>query len=513
MFIKKICLTVLVLTVFVSCGIANVAYIDGYDVHDEKMKPWDHGWLEVSANGQYLQHEDDGTPLFWWFDTAWTAPSRLDLDDLRIWFADRQEKGYTGLMMAMLGFGGNYFYNDPSDNLVNGTLPFLNDNPATPNPDYFQYVADVINLAAEYNFYVAFLVSVQDYICDDDTNPGPFTTSNAYTYGQWIGDFFKDDPDTQWREFPNLIYMVGGDMDIDCTSTSPTIIENIVEGIKNKDTKHLVTAHPNGRSLTNEWPTLEAKLDFGTFQSRDSCCALNDTYGMAYTAYKQNKAYVISEPHYCPEGPYVLTDVDMRSQPWFVWLRGTKGYTSGVRYLWDVFIEALGEDGNEFGQWPGEGHDWDWYLDNSTCNSYQVLAHQLLKKFNWHKLVPDQNIITNNNSPSDVWHKRTAAYSSDGDFMLIYVPNESDPTTTLEINLNGYITAAPYALVRLWRASDGFERDEGIETTNTSHSISLPSWDGTLVIVEAIDTYHGNPDKTSNARYKTDTYHGYFEVP
>jgi len=512
MFIKKICLTVLVLAVFVSCGIANVAYIDGYDVHDEKMKPWDHGWLEVSSNGQYLQHED-GTPLYFWFDTAWAVPTRLDLDDLRTYFADRQEKGYSGVIMSVLGFGGYYDYDNTADNLVNGTTPLLIENPLTANPDHFHQMADAINLAAEYNLYVVLLVATGgDYVC----NSSILTTANAYAYGQWIGDFFKDDTSTPWREFPNLIIAVGGDMDFSCTTSAETIITNLVLGIKDRDTNHLVTAHPSGRKGTWMWSSLEVALDFGSFQSSDFCCAANDTYGLSNTAYSKNKAYINSEPHYIRpvDSPYVLTDVDMRSQPWFTWLRGTKGYIGGVHFVWGVFIEALGEFGNESGNWAErEGYDWDWYLDNSDGNDYEVLAHQLLKKFNWHKLVPDQSIITNNNSPSDVWHKRTAAYSSDGDFMLVYVPKESDPTTTLEINLNGYITAAPYAHVRLWRASNGFERAEGIEATNTNHSISLPSWDGTLVIVEAIDTYHVNPDKTSNARYKTDTYHGYFGVP
>ena len=46
--------------------------------------PWEHGDLQVSASGRYLQHAD-GTPFFWLGDTGWLMPERLNREEVEFY--------------------------------------------------------------------------------------------------------------------------------------------------------------------------------------------------------------------------------------------------------------------------------------------------------------------------------------------------------------------------------------------------------------------------------------------
>ena len=58
------------------------------------VSPWDHGQLQVSANGRYLEHAD-GTPFFWFGDTAWALFYRLTPSEANIYFNDRKNLRYA----------------------------------------------------------------------------------------------------------------------------------------------------------------------------------------------------------------------------------------------------------------------------------------------------------------------------------------------------------------------------------------------------------------------------------
>jgi hypothetical protein len=77
--------------------------------------------------------------------------------------------------------------------------------PNQPNEKYFQHVDFIIDKAAEYGIYVAFLPTWGDKIFKGGWGKGPeiFTVDNAKPYGKWLGNRYKDKK--------NIIWLLGGD--------------------------------------------------------------------------------------------------------------------------------------------------------------------------------------------------------------------------------------------------------------------------------------------------------------
>lgn len=66
------------------------------------QKLWDHGPLQVTADGHYLQHSD-GTPFFWLGDTAWELFHRLTPEEIRAYLDNRTGKTETSWKAAQSG--------------------------------------------------------------------------------------------------------------------------------------------------------------------------------------------------------------------------------------------------------------------------------------------------------------------------------------------------------------------------------------------------------------------------
>lgn len=65
------------------------------------QKLWDHGPLQVTANGHYLQHSD-GTPFFWLGDTAWELFHRLTPEEIGRYLDNRSAKGFNVIQTVVL---------------------------------------------------------------------------------------------------------------------------------------------------------------------------------------------------------------------------------------------------------------------------------------------------------------------------------------------------------------------------------------------------------------------------
>jgi len=69
--------------------------------------------------------------------------------------------------------------------------------------------------------------------------PVIFNKDNAYRYGQWIGNRYKD--------YPNIIWINGGDRE--GGGNNFPVWNALGEGIKSVDKNHLMTYHPMERTV------------------------------------------------------------------------------------------------------------------------------------------------------------------------------------------------------------------------------------------------------------------------
>lgn len=211
-----------------------------------------HGNLKVSENKRFLVYED-GSPFFYLGDTGWELFHRLSKGGVEKYLENRRAKGFTVIQaVALAELDG---LDTPN---TEGNKPLIGNDPLKPNEAYFSHVDWVIKKAAEKGIYIGLLPTWGDKI-DKRWGRGPviFNKENAYRYGQWIGNRYKD--------FPNIIWINGGDRE--GGGNNFPVWSAIGEGIKSVDKNHLMTYHPWGETSSSDWFHNSAWLDFNMCQT------------------------------------------------------------------------------------------------------------------------------------------------------------------------------------------------------------------------------------------------------
>ena len=159
---------------------------------------WKHGRLKVTVDGHYLQFED-GLPFFWLGDTGWELFHRLTKEEINIYLENRRAKGFNVVQAVILAeFNGLKRPNQY------GEVPLTDLDPTKPNEKYFGLVDYTVKLAEDKNMFMGLLPTWGDKVTRIwGEGPVIFNENNAYTYGKWLGDRYKN--------YPNIIWILGGD--------------------------------------------------------------------------------------------------------------------------------------------------------------------------------------------------------------------------------------------------------------------------------------------------------------
>ncbi len=231
---------------FIFCCIVSIA------VFAQK----DHGLLKVTPNGHYLEYED-GTPFFWLGDTGWDLFFKLKLNEIKEYLDNRAAKGFNVIQAVALAEPDGI--RKPNRY---GQVPLINQDPTQPNSQYFNLIDSTIHLAAKHQMFIGLLPTWGDKVTKLwGAGPVIFDSINAYTYGKWIGNRYKNDP--------NIIWIVGGDRpaftdSMDWRPVWGAMIKGIREGA---DGKALITYHPSGESSSSQFWHGEDMLDLNMIQS------------------------------------------------------------------------------------------------------------------------------------------------------------------------------------------------------------------------------------------------------
>src|SRR5439155_15743714 len=135
-------------------------------------------------------------------------------------------KGFTVVMVMLTGVGSGTGPN------LEGQRPWLNDNPATPNPAYFAHVDEVMRLARTNDIHVLIGLYHQTY-------GNRMTVENARPWAAWVRRRYRDYPNIMWTLYPKAM------------EGYRPIIFKLAEGIQEGDGgRHLVSIHPDPSSHT-----------------------------------------------------------------------------------------------------------------------------------------------------------------------------------------------------------------------------------------------------------------------
>jgi hypothetical protein len=292
--------------------------------------------LNISANRRFIVWED-GSPFFWLADTAWELFHRSTIEEAEFYLENRRKLGFTVVQaVALAEFDG---LNVPN---ANSELPLIDHNPLRPNEPYFQYLDQVIKVAAEMGMVVGLLPTWGDKVELLAHGKGPiiFNDRNARQYGEWIGN--------RYRNFWNIVWINGGDRQ--GGGSNRAIWEGLAQGIKSADPNHLMTFHPlggDGGHSSSEWFHTSDWLDFNLAQSGHER-RHHANYEIVSRDYNREpvKPCLDGEPRYEDHGinwkPQELgwfDDYDVRQAAYWAVFAGAFGHTYGCHPVWQMFSE------------------------------------------------------------------------------------------------------------------------------------------------------------------------------
>lgn len=284
---------------------------------------------KLIANGHFLYH-DDGKPFFYLADTAWEMIHRLNLEETKIFLADRASKGFTAIQTVLISE-----LNGLTEPNANGDLPFKNGKPVEA---YFRHVDAVLDEAEKLGLFFALLPSWGCYWQEENPNR-ILMPENAADYGRFLGKRYHD---------RNIIWVLGGDRIPQAESDYATI-RALAKGIREGDKgRHLMTFHPIGPADSSEFLHNEEWLDFNMCQSSH---AARDHFNGAFIrrdwSLQPVKPVLDGEPRYerIIVGFYnqganpadCFDDFDTRQAAYFAVFSGACGHTYGNNNIWQMY--------------------------------------------------------------------------------------------------------------------------------------------------------------------------------
>jgi hypothetical protein len=289
--------------------------------------------LKVTPDGHYLQFSD-GSPFFWLGDTGWELFHRLRLEEIKIYLDNRAAKGFNVIQaVALAEFNGLKKTNQY------GEAPLQNLDPTKPNEKYFTIVDSTIHMARERNMFIGLLPTWGDKVLKLwGAGPVIFDSVNAYKYGYWLGNRYKNDP--------NIIWILGGDRPATTdTSDTRSIWRQMANGIIDA-TNHqcFISYHPWGESSSTSFWTNENWLDMNMLQSGHAC---RDIQVWEWINRDRNlqpaKPILDGEPNY-EDHPVNWNDkngyfraYDVRKQTYRSVFAGGCGVTYGNQCMWQFY--------------------------------------------------------------------------------------------------------------------------------------------------------------------------------
>ncbi|MEO1288050.1 MAG: DUF4038 domain-containing protein, partial [Chloroflexota bacterium] len=190
--------------------------------------------LKISSNNTGFVTED-GKPFFWLADTAWELLHRCTYEETRYYFSARQAQGFNVVLTVLLPeLDGLRVPNQQGD------VPLIEMNPSKPNKNYFSYVDTIVALAESMNFYMGLLPTWGDKVHKRwGIGPVVFDKSNAYAYGQYLGQ--------RYGKRSNIIWVLGGDREANGENGDFRDVWRVMAtGIREYAPTALMTYHPCG---------------------------------------------------------------------------------------------------------------------------------------------------------------------------------------------------------------------------------------------------------------------------
>ena len=340
--------------------------------------------LEPSDSRRYLV-DQGGAPFFIHGDSPWDIFQNLALDEVREYLADRRDRGFNTLQVAMVA--------DRNDLMRDreGRWPFVEGlDFSRPNEAYWAHVDEVMEEMAKAGFLV---VSCPTWLgAGEPIWRDGITVENMQAYGAFLAE--------RYGRYQNLIWLLGGDRNPE--EVSEPGLRRLAEILHREAPHQLITFH-------TEWEHTGSDFFHGEPWYR-----LNGAYTYALGFDHVRREWQRTEPvlpvFLCETG-YDGEDNDdhdwipreIRKENCWALTSGACGHINGAKQLW----------------WFGPG--WRDWLDRPVTRQLGMLR-DLLTARTWWKLEPDLDGDLLVAGAGDGWERATAAAAGDGSWGWVFVP-------------------------------------------------------------------------------------------
>lgn len=375
---------------------------------------WKKGRLRVSADGHFLETTND-RPFFWLGDTGWELFHRLDFEEIQTYLDDRYAKGFNVIQAVILA----EFDGIKKPNRY-GAIPFNQFKVETPNPRYFELIDTVVKMAAARDMFLCLLPTWGDKVTPNwGTGPVLFNELNAYAYGKWLGQRYKNEE--------NVIWMLGGDRPPrKDTSDWRPIWRAMARGLREgTDYKAFITYHTwGGEKSTSADLHREEWLNMNTMQSGHGSGHDVPVWKWIDRDFKlpNPKPTLDAEPNYedHPVNPWpswdpkngYFDDYDVRKQTYRSVFAGACGVTYGHHAIWQFYSDR---------EEPINHVDRTWKdaLDRPGANNMSDLR-KLIECRPFIGRVYDPGMILDGQGEKGEFI--TAFHGKDNSYAMIYIP-------------------------------------------------------------------------------------------
>lgn len=365
--------------------------------------------LKLNAGDRYLVDQKN-KPFIWIGDAGWSLFVQISTADAKLYIDNRASKGFNVILSNVLE---HYFTTNPPKNYY-GQSPFTGVAfQSTCNEKYFAHIDTIVRYAASKNIMMFLFPVYLGYAGGDEgfvQEINAATTTQMTTYGNYIGNRYKD--------FPNIVWCNGGDR-------NPTITPNVVAklnawaaGVQAYDQKHLMTAHNNSESYGID------------YWNNPSWLVINNVYTRSKTIHTWYKtAYDVTpvKPFFMIEGDYEhaptvpeWTPQEMRYPEYSAMLCGGTGYIFGNCPLFGFGFPVFGET------------DWKPAMDRTGSVDMGTFG-KFFSSRKWNLLVPDwtHTSVTAGYGTFGNVNYAPAARASDGSSIIAYLPTSRTVTVDM----------------------------------------------------------------------------------
>lgn len=368
--------------------------------------------LVVSENGRFLITEE-GKPFFWLADTAWELFHRCNREEATMYLTKRAEQGFNVIQaVALAELDGLHTPNSY------GATPLKNNDPTQPNENYFKHVDYIIKKADSLGLYIALLPTWGDKVFKDKWGAGPeiFTLKNARNFGIWMG--------TRYKDYDNIIWIIGGDRNPRPDSDDVQIWNEIAEGIVEAAGGYentLMSYHPQPKEGggSSTWFHTEKWLDFNMHQTGH--CLDKATYNAITHDYNLEivKPVLDAEPLYedhpncfnARENGHSVPEDIRRILYWNVFA-GAFGQTYGCHDVWQMYTLDKEPLNNPLRPWPKA-------LDLPMANQVKHLKNLFLSR-PFLTRIPDLSIVKTPQREDTSYV--IATRDSEGAYAMVFFP-------------------------------------------------------------------------------------------